>query len=204
LRVFRNLTEARAAVLADFVGGERIDLPSLAKESAGAFGLPVLFRSYEGSTRVYHQYAVFAMESKVVVVGTLEDSMSTLWPECEGIPEDWVLAARITTSPGHVHLGHYRFQRLAPRDTPTLPDAPIHPDCPKQMLTYRIEDHFVDLDHGRELLALAQVFRGPWSLGPPAFVLPLDAITFDERGVVTPPSPQAHCDRAFPWPFVSQ
>jgi hypothetical protein len=154
VHVFKNLAEASAVVLADFAGGERLDLPSLADENAGAFGLSVLWRSYAGSRR--------------------------------------------TASPGHKHLGHYRFQRLAPRDTPTLPDEPIDSACPQHMLTYRIEDHFVELDQGRELLMLAEVFRGPFSLGLPRFIPPLDAIAFDERGVIVP-RPQATCDHAFLW-----
>jgi hypothetical protein len=204
VRTFSTMVAARDYVLADFAGGERIDLPSLAKENAGAFGLSVLWRAYAGSTRLHHNYAVFVIDSKVVVVGTLEDTSGVLTPACHGEPEDAVLEARLGASPRYPHLGHYRFRRLAPRDRPTLPDVPLDSACPQQSLQYRIEDHFVDLDGGKEILVIAEVYRGPFALVTPPSIPPLGAFAFDDLGAVVPPQADVRCDRTFPWPWNDQ
>jgi hypothetical protein len=204
VRAFSTIAAARDYILADFAGGEPIDLLSLAKEYAGAFGLSVLWRAYAGSARLHHNYAVFVIGSKVVVVGTLEDTMGVLTPPCHGEPEDAVLEARLITSPRYPHLGHYRFRRLAPRDRPTLPDVPLGPACPEQILQYRIEEHFVDLDGGKEILAIAEVYRGPFALVAPASIPPLGAIAFDDVGAVVPPQANVRCGRTFPWPWNDQ
>jgi hypothetical protein len=204
VRAFSAIAAARDYVLADFAGGERIDLLSLAKENAGAFGLSVLWRAYAGSTRLHHNYAVFVIDSKVVVVGTLEDTSGVLTPPCHGEPEGAVLGARLIASPRYPHLGHYRFRRLAPRDRPTLPDVPLEPTCPQQVLQYRIEEHFVDLDGGKEILAIAEVYRGPFATVTPPSIPPLSAIAFDDVGAVVPSQANARCDRTFAWPWNDQ
>jgi hypothetical protein len=57
------MREASRAVLADYAGGSPLDLFALAKENEGAFGVSVLWRAYAGSTRLYHEYAVFVVGS---------------------------------------------------------------------------------------------------------------------------------------------
>ena len=207
VHAFGDAKAALAWLKTDSLGDpdDDIDLGELAKEHAGAFGVSIKFKAYAGSTRGYHQFAVFVAAARVVVVGKLGDTGTSLPPRCAMMPMDEVIEARLASSPRYPHLGHYRYRRSGVTDQPTFPDVPMvttDPACPPHAATFRIEDHFVDLDRGEEIMAIDEVYRAPSTRPEPGPTLPIAQLTFDENGVVLPATiGPPSCDHTFRWPW---
>lgn len=143
--------------------------------SSDAFSVPIRGAFEEGGDSSYwNDNAVFVLAKRVVMARNLAANASVLTVDCPQALQEAVLGARLVETAKHRHIGIARVRRMNVKGATTLSAVPVPANykCPGTT-TYRIEDHYFDLDRMRELLVLAQTYEGPIYKvhAPPATVL---------------------------------
>ena len=152
------------------------DLAALAKEHGGAFFVTLrLGFLHESVSSREAVYAVFVQPKRVTVVPRLIEQISSMPASCGNVNQNEPLDIAFANP----HVGHIRVVRTNVDDVPTLPTAAGARSGPCNCThTFRIEDHFIDLDSGTHLRMLRQVYRGPcYQPAPPSPAIPFTAFT---------------------------
>jgi len=177
--VYRSIAEAAAhlqGTLGEDGSAYHPDLAALAKQHGGAFFVTLrLGFLHESDSSREAVYAVFVQPKRVTVVPRLIERIISIPSMCGNPNQNEPLDIGFTDP----HVGHIRVVRSNVDDTPTLPAVASQGsgrcNCTH---TFRVEDHFIDLDSGQHLRTLRQVYRGPCYEPPPASpALPFAAFT---------------------------
>lgn len=164
--VYATAKEALAHMPAILHGDPPPDLDALAKQHAGAFFVTLPVGSVHGSdTTISDVHAVFVQPKRVTVVHRINESYHVI-PNPSYDPRDCNRASGEEPEIAIVnpHLGHLRMIRRIDHGEPTAPVTPPRTrseKCPQDPCKelVRVEDHFINLDTGRHLRTLAQVYE---------------------------------------------
>lgn len=177
IAVFPSLAAAEKALslhpsekLADYVNGTAFQVLSFTPGRS------------EGDRGDYALNAVFLVGTKVVVVRSLATN-TTARPadRCMQVDQHQIIALRAIND----RIGHFRVLRENVHDTPNLP-AQTSGTCTER-ITYRIEDHFIDLKSARSLAVYDQIFADTTDAALSSLPgLPFDAFTIARDGTITP------------------
>lgn len=188
-----RLVEVRPPVVAYASLGKaaealRSPLPDHAVDLLEAAGLHETFffeipfgHFHESSTLRSRVAAVFVRGSRVVAMPGLLEVAHPMPSSCGVGRQGEGIAIAL-----HGRIAHVRVLRAEVADAPTLAAQPYlgkDPHC-ATLSTFRVEDHFVDVESAEHLLVLGQSFVGP-AHGPRAALpgVPFEAFLADDGGV---------------------
>jgi hypothetical protein len=140
---------------------------------------------HESTSNYSFHDAVFVLKRKVVVVHRLIETVSAIPPPCGRELQGEVLAVRVMPAPGGRLLGHVRVRRAGVGDEPTVATTlPVGGGECDQVATYRVEDHFIDLDRGEHIIAYAQAYRSPIyeKVAVQPALIPIDKLRITDGG----------------------
>lgn len=155
---YGSMAEA-AKKLSSTLANHPTDLKDHAKQYGDTFFFEIPYGYYhESSTLRAFVAAVIVVSPKVIAIPGLFEVAHPMPGPCGNGRRSEGLDIAVDQG-----IAHVRVLRDAVNDVPTLPPVKYtsqQPNC-DSTLTYRIEDHFVDVKSGEHLLALGQSFVGP-------------------------------------------
>ena len=176
--MYRSMDEAAAHMPGSSVDGgptDRPDFAALVKQHGGAFFVTLRVGNlHESDSTRYEVHAVFVQPKRVTVVSRLLDRIISIPSRCGNPNQNEPLDIAFVNP----HVGHVRVLRSHVDDTPTLSAVVRNGDSCRCTETFRVEDHFIDLDSGQHLRTLRQAYQGPcYEPRPESPSLPFAAFT---------------------------